>query len=118
MRKSSDGTIFDFWGQARFATEARGTRESPLFALKRKIAAATFAAIFSSLVALKSAQAAGDRSDAGIDADDARTGALLGEFGPPRPDVRHHGNRATSKASRNRRSPRPYREAKPQAPHS
>src|SRR5215467_12706621 len=110
MRTSSGGKIFGFSGQACFATEASAKRKSPLFALERKIAAVTCAATFSSLVALTSAQAAGDRSDAGIDADDARTGALLGAFGPPRPEARDHGNRATSKALRNRRSSRTHRQ--------
>jgi hypothetical protein len=117
MPKSSGGTIFGFWGQARFTTEAFAKRDAPLFALERKIAAVTFAATFSFFMALTSAQAAGDRSDAGIDADDARTGALLGAFGPPRREARDHGNRATSKALRNRRSSPTHRQARPPTGH-
>ena len=57
---------------------------------------ATLAATFSSLTMLAPAFAAGDRSDAGIDADDARTGALLGAFGRPKPEARGHENRVPS----------------------
>ena len=44
----------------------------------RRIAALGLAAAFVSAPTLAFAQAAGDRSDAGVDADDARTDALLG----------------------------------------
>lgn len=52
----------------------------------RKIAALGLAAAFAHLPILAFAQAAGDRSDPGVDADDARTDALLGTLNLATPE--------------------------------
>jgi hypothetical protein len=91
---------------------------SPPLARQGRVAAIAVGVTFPSLILLTSIPAAGDSRDAGIDADDARTEALLGAFGPSKSRTLDRGSRALFRPANNRHGPRPHRRGGPPAPQS
>jgi hypothetical protein len=80
------------------------------------MAAIAVVATFSYLALFAPAASGGAGSDAGIDADDARADALLGAFGPQRPELGAYARAAHPGRAGRRYGPRPHVRAAPPAP--